>query len=36
MIKCIKKALNWYNQRAAESVFNTPTCMVPVKYLNNK
>lgn len=34
MIRFIKKAANWYCNQAAKSVFNTPSCMVPVKYLN--
>lgn len=34
MIKFLKKAVNWYCQQAAESGLNTPSCMVPVKYLS--
>ena len=32
MIKFLKKAANWYLQKAAESDVVTPSCSIPLKY----
>ena len=34
MIKAIKKAVKWYLDTTANSIYFTPSCMIPVHYGN--
>lgn len=35
MVKMIKKAFSWYINNAFESNAFMPSCMIPIKFLNN-
>ena len=35
MFKMLKKAVNWYFTKAAETDVCTPSCTIPVKYIMN-
>ena len=34
MFKAIKKAVKWYLDTTANSIYFTPSCMIPVHYGN--
>lgn len=36
MFKAIKKAVRWYLDTTANSIYFTPSCMIPVYYGDNK